>query len=131
MTTLTLIGLLAIAELQSVGPAKVFEGGTGEKITVVFLEPKNENRVLIAFDGVDGEWDGKVIEHDRIVMGDKQDFRVRGQKWVSLIERHGRFEAYPKGAKGDLSVSYSKEASEKTKPADIIARFTAQKEKAP
>ena len=124
-----IVGLAVVAEPKPVGAAKVFEGDTGEKVTVVYLEPKSENHVLIAFEGVDGEWDGQVLEHERVAWGDKEDFKLLGKGYVSLVQRNGRFEAYPKGGKNPIHVRYSKEASAATKPEEIVARFLAQKEK--
>src|SRR6185295_10225391 len=95
----------------------------------VFLEPKNKGRVLIAFDGVDGEWDGKVLAHQRLLDGEKEDYLVEGakeQRYVSLILRSGRWEAYPKGAPKEVELRYAKDASSKVDPAKIIARWQAQ-----
>src|SRR5262245_60158028 len=70
----------AAGDVSAAGPAKVFEGPTGETVTLVFLAPKTDNRVLIAFDGVDGVWDGRVLLHRREVNRDKEDYVLDGEK---------------------------------------------------
>jgi hypothetical protein len=107
------------------GEPKAFRGPTGEVVTLVFLEPMEANRVLIAFDGVDGEWNGKVLLHRREAQSGREDYRLAGQTYVSLAMRYGRFEAYPKGAHDDLALKYSKNESDKADAARIVARYSA------
>lgn len=130
-------GLLAMAgkasdTLRASGLVKVFAGGNGEKVTVVYLEPLRRNRVLIKFEGVTGDWEGKIIMHTRENRPGADDYRafIAGEPYISLVgrARNGamRYEVYVPGlASGPIAVTYDPEESKKTLGSRVVYEFTA------
>jgi hypothetical protein len=121
--------------LRASGLVKVFLGANGEKATVVYLEPYKRNRVLIKFEGVTGDWEGKVIMHTRENRPGVDDYRafIDGQPYVSLVGRGGggrmRYELYVPGlASGPVAVTYDAEESKKTLGARVVYEFTSPAE---
>lgn len=130
-------GLLALGgqasdTLRASGLVKVFAGRNGEKITVVYLEPLRRNRVLIKFEGVTGDWEGKIIMHTRENRPGVDDYRafIEGEPYVSLVGRAGngvmRYEVYVPGlASGPIALSYDADESKKTLGSRVVYEFTA------
>ena len=125
------LGGVTAETLRPSGLVKVFTGGNGEKVTVVFLEPYKRNRVLIKFEGVTGDWEGKILMHTRENRPGVDDYRafIDGKPYVSLVEgaRGGtmRYELYAPGlASGPIAVSYDPEESKKALGARVVYEFT-------
>ena len=114
--------------LKAYAHAKVLVGPEGERVTLVYLEPRDQNQVLVKFDNVRGEWDGKVVLHELKTSGDKEDYLARSEKhYVSVTQRAGSFEAYPKGDPKEIRLTYSDKESQAVKVEEIVAQY----EKAP
>jgi hypothetical protein len=121
--------------LRPSGLVKVFTGGNGEKVSVVYLEPYKRNRVLIKFEGVTGDWEGKIIMHTRENRPGVDDYRafIDGEPYVSLVGRARggtmRYELYAPGlASGPVAVTYNAEESKKTLGSRVVYEFTAPAE---
>ena len=91
--------------------AKVFKGAEGEVITIVPLEPRSENRFLIKFHRVEGEWDDKILMHERSAYDGKEDYALKGENYVSVVVRRGIYSVYPKGSRKELSVYFVEQDS--------------------
>ncbi len=113
-------------EIKPYKYAKVFKGAEGEVITIVPLEPRSENRFLIKFHRVEGDWDDRVLLHERRAYDGKEDYVVKDEKWVSVVSRHGRYSAYPKGGK-ELSVFFAEDASRSVDIGAIVEAYRKQR----
>ena len=125
-----ILTLSAQAEtMQAYKIAKVFKGPEGEKITLVYLEPRDKNELLIKFENVEGEWDNKIILHQRVSLGgDKEDYRVKDSDpkkiYNSIVYRGYGYEVYLKGAKRKpLRVSYSEQDSKQVNVTEIVTEY--------
>lgn len=130
----TLLGGAAGAEerLKASSLVKVFVGANGEKATVVYLEPLKRNRVLIKFEGVTGDWEGKVVLHKRLTAAWSDDYEtmVGDTHYVSLVGRSRQgvmsYELHPLGVPiQGIAVAYSAEESKKALGAKIVYEFTS------
>lgn len=126
------LGGQASDTLRASGLVKVFTGDNGEKVTVVYLEPLRRNRVLIKFEGVTGDWEGKIIMHTRENRPGADDYRafIDGEPYISLVGRARggamRYEVYVPGlASGSIAVKYDAEESKKTLGSRVVYEFTA------
>ena len=106
--------------------AKVFKGAEGETITIVPLEPRSENQFLIQFHRVEGDWDDKVVLHERRSYNDKEDYSVKGENYVSIAVRRGSYSVYPKGSRKELNVYFSEQDSNAVDVIGIVDVFKKQ-----
>lgn len=128
-----LVGAAGAEErLKASSLVKVFLGPNGEKVTVVFLEPIKRDRVLIKFEGVAGDWEGKVILHKRVQDSWSDDYEtaVKGERFVSLVGRSRQgvmsYKLYPLGIRTDgIALTYSAEESKKALGTKIVYEFTS------
>ncbi len=137
------IGVTATPAPKNMKPlkrsAKVYKGPEGEKVTLVYLEPSETGDVLIKFEDVDGEWNGKVLMHKRNIMSNwgppQEDFAtiVDDGSWVSMYVRGTRTDSngdkYPntevtaKGGHAEFRVRYSESESKATDAEAVIRQF--------
>ena len=116
------------------GSLKVFEGDEGRRITIVTVLPEASNRVLIKFEGIRGEWDGKTLLHWVQPQGPDTTFyktSVDGEEWTSVTFNRGGYDVYPKGDH-EFAVRYrSKESEPGRRPAasssSILEGFRGQR----
>lgn len=97
------IGVLAMAwlsvsaeELKPYKYAKVFKGSDGEVITIVPLGPRSDNQFLIKFHRVEGNWDDRVVLHERKMYDGKEDYTVKDQNYTSVVMCRVSYNVYPK-----------------------------------
>jgi hypothetical protein len=129
-----IIGVLAIAclsvsaeELKPYKYAKVFKGSEGEVITIVPLEPRSDNQFLIKFHRVEGDWDDRILLHERKMYDGKEDYTLKEQNYVSVVMRRGRYSVYPKGSRKELNVFFAEEDSKNVDVLGIVEAFRKQR----
>ena len=124
---LACISITACADdLKAYKYAKVFKGAEGETITIVPLEPRSENQFLIQFHRVEGDWDDKVLLHERRSYNDKEDYTAKGENYVSVAVRRGSYSVYPKGSRKELNVYFSEQDSKTVDVVGIVDAFKKQ-----
>ncbi len=118
--------------LKVIGKAKVYTGAEGQKVTVVALEPRAENKFILYFEGFEGEWNEKAIMHKRVEKGSTgEDFvaSANGKDWTTVASRNSSWWAGYKNMtiqpKGDRegTFSYSEEDSKTVDANAIIAKY--------
>jgi hypothetical protein len=116
--------------------AKVYRGPKGESVTVVDIE--GEDGCLMLFERVEGDWDGKIIRHKIVKMGEKSDFRAnipgREKEWTTLATRKSWWmsESYtiqPFGS-GPFNAMLDVGASEEVIPQHLVTAYLQQEEEA-
>ncbi len=127
---LTFAWLAASATAEELKPykyAKVFKGSEGEVITIVPLEPRSDNQFLIKFHRVEGDWDDRILLHERKIYDGKEDYGVKDQSYVSVVMRRGSYNVYPKGSRKELKVFFSEEESKNVDVLGIVEAFRKQR----
>ena len=107
--------------------AKVFKGNEGEIITIVPLEPRSDNQFLIKFHRVEGDWDDRILLHERKIYDGKEDYTLKDQNYVSVVMRRGAHSVYPKGSRKELNVFFSEEESKNVDVLGIVEAFRKQR----
>jgi hypothetical protein len=126
-------GLLFVAALSSAEElkpykyAKVFKGAEGEVITIVPLEPRSENQFLIKFHRVEGDWDDRILLHERKTYNDKEDYTIKDQNYISVVVRRGSYSVYPKGSRKELNVFFVEDLSNRVDVQGIVEEFRKQR----
>lgn len=99
-----LAGATAHAQGMRAHPAaKVIQGPAGERVTIVFLEPRAKGELLIKFQGVDGVWENRVFRHQRVVFGkNRENYELLDGRddpnYVSVVHRESAYDVFPKGS---------------------------------
>ncbi len=114
-------------ELKPYKYAKVFKGSEGEIVTIVPLEPRSDNQFLIKFHRVEGDWDDRIVLHERTMYIDKEDYKAKDQNYVSVAVRRGSYSVYPKGSRKELNVFFSEEESKNVDVLSIVETFRKQR----
>jgi hypothetical protein len=133
LSALITLGLLCLAALSSAEEpkpykyAKVFKGAEGEVITIVPLEPRSENQFLIKFHRVEGDWDDRVLLHERSGYDGKEDYKVKDQNYISVVVRRGSYSVYPKGSRKELNVFFAEDLSNSVDVLGIVEEFRKQR----
>ena len=118
---------VAAEELKPYKYAKVFKGSEGEVITIVPLEPRSENQFLIRFHRVEGEWDDRILQHERKMVDGKEDYALKDQNYTSVVMRRGSYSVYPKGSRKELNVVFSEEESKNVDVMGIVEAYRKQR----
>jgi hypothetical protein len=113
--------------IQLDGAAKAYRGPQGE--TVVLVKVKNDDAYLLKFDGVPGDWNGRVVVHREARAGSGSDYftDVSGARWVSIVVRDGATELYPHGGRGPIQVRYDESASRSASPRALLDQLRSQR----
>lgn len=113
--------------IQLDGAAKAYKGPEGE--TVVVAKVRNEDAYLVKFDGVQGEWNGRVVLHREAPAASGSDYftDVSGARWVSIVVRNGETELYPHGGKGPIQIRYDDSASRSASAQGLLNQLRNQK----
>jgi hypothetical protein len=125
-----LLWLAAAAFAEGLKPykyAKVFKGAEGEVITIVPLEPRSDNQFLIKFHRMEGEWDDKILLHERKVYDGKEDYALKGQNYISVVVRRGSYSVYPKGSRKELNVFFAEQESNNVDVAGVVDEYQKQR----
>lgn len=107
---------------------KVFTGPHSEKMTMVFLEPKETHRVLIRFENfADTDWNNKVILHIKKGNSDKEIYQSKDMSRPTVEIRPDQgVEVRPKGAKADVQmISWSGNLDD-VHPYELINAYNTQ-----
>lgn len=106
--------------IQLDGRASAYKGPEGE--SVVLAKVRNEDAYLVKFDGVRGDWNGRVVLHREIPAGSGSDYftDVSGARWVSIVVRDGATELYPHGGRGPIPLRYDETASKSASPGSLL-----------
>lgn len=123
VTAVWLSAPVAAEEIKSYKYAKVFKGAEGEVITLVPLEPRSDNQFLIKFHRVEGDWDDRILLHERKMVDGKEDYTLKDQNYVSVVKRRGSYSVYPKGSRKELNVFFSEEESKNVDVLGIVEAF--------
>ena len=118
---------VAAEDLKPYKYAKVFKGSEGEIITIVPLEPRSENQFLIKFHRVEGDWDDRILLHERKLYDGKEDYTLKDQNYVSVVMRRGSYSVYPKGSRKELNVFFSEDESKNVDVLGIVEAFRKQR----
>ena len=127
VTAMWLSAPVAAEEIKPYKYAKVFKGADGEVITLVPLEPRSDNQFLIKFHRVEGDWDDRILLHERKLYDGKEDYTLKDQNYVSLVMRRGSYSVYPKGSRKELNVFFSEEESKNVDVLGIVEAFRKQR----
>lgn len=126
------IGAAAAQGQQASPHVRVLTGPNGERITMTFLEPRARNELLIKFEGIEGEWNNKVLRHKRIVFErDHENFELwtaRGApNYVSIVNRASVYDVFPMGAGRPLRVVHDSDASQRAGAEQSSGRAAARR----
>lgn len=127
VTAVWLSASVAAEELKPYKYAKVFKGAEGEVITLVPLEPRSDNQFLIKFHRVEGDWDDRILLHERKMVDGKEDYTLKDQNYISVVMRRGSYSVYPKGSRKELNVFFSEEESKNVDVLGIVEAFRKQR----
>ena len=127
LTAMWLSASVVAEELKPYKYAKVFKGSEGEIITIVPLEPRSENQFLIKFHRVEGDWDDRILLHERKLYDGKEDYTLKDQNYTSVVMRRGSYSVYPKGSRKELNVFFSEEESKGVDVLGIVEAFRKQR----
>jgi hypothetical protein len=127
IATLWFSASFAAEELKPYKYAKVFKGSEGEVITIVPLEPRSDNQFLIKFHRVEGDWDDRILLHERKLYDGKEDYTLKDQNYVSVVMRRGTYSVYPKGSRKELNVFFSEEESKNVDVLGIVEAYRKQR----
>jgi len=121
----------ATSALKASGTNRVFRGPEGQRASLVYLEPVDDGRLLIRFDGTGSAWDGKVFMHKLRAYDDKEDYvtQMSGGEYVTITMRYHQYELYPPNRESSIVIQYSDADSQKLDPAQVIAAFETQNAK--
>ena len=113
-------------KLEVSNVAKVMVGKGGERVTIV--DVKGTGEALVAFDGVGGEFEGKVFLAKVEGYGEKVDYRTDydDRKYVVVTRRESNYDIYPPESSDGISVKFNTKISENTKAQDVLKRFQQQ-----
>jgi hypothetical protein len=116
------------SKLEIEGPAKVYRGDEGRRLTLAKV--KGKPYYLIKFEGFRGAWNGKVLLHREDASGTGFDYwtKLADRRYVSLVARrpwgsHYDYEVYPRGDDGPFNVTYDEKASQAANPKALLAEL--------
>ncbi len=123
-------GVVAAQTPRAHPVAKVFKGAEGERMTMVYLEPRAKDQLLIKLQGIEGEWDNTVLLHQRVSLGNqRENYELLNVKtdpnYVTVVWRGGAYEVYPKGSKrAPIRMSYVETESARVDVTAIVDEYT-------
>ncbi|MCK5219478.1 hypothetical protein KAR10_08150 [bacterium] len=113
--------------------ARVYKGDE-LTVTTVRFGPKSKLQILVLFEGIDHEWDGKIMIH-QVVKGKKKTELVttyNEEKLTTLVFPsrsswwRGYVEAYLPGFDTEIVLGYVDEASKEVKTQHFLTRYLDQ-----
>ena len=118
-------------DLKPILQPKVFTGPSGEKMTMVFVEPADKHRVLIRFENfADSVWNDKVIMHVKKGDSDKTIYQsTEMQRPTVEVRPDNGVEVRPRGAKADVQMGEWSGNIEDIHPYELINAYAAQLKK--
>lgn len=108
---------------------KVYRARQGAKVTLVLLEPPDSGRVLIRFEAFEGgEWNGRVILHEKKGSGDREQFLTDQLDRPSVVLKWGTLETQPPGCDREYFMHYDARDSESVDAQAIIEEYERQRQ---
>lgn len=115
---------------------KVYRAGEGLKVLLLRVGPENKNESIVALDGFDHPWDGKIFKASVVKADGRQEFTIQnnGRPFVALVfrERYGQSTLFvPKYGTEETErpLSYSEELSANCKPDILLSQYLNQQAK--
>ncbi|GAB3643418.1 hypothetical protein [Spirosoma arcticum] len=112
---------------------KVYRAGEGLKVVLLRVGPEAKNESLVAVDGFDHPWDGKIFKASVVKADGRQEFTIQnnGRPFVILVfrERYGQSTLFvPKYGTEETErpLSYSEELSANCKPDILLSQYLNQ-----
>lgn len=123
-----LCAALGVARADSVEGGKVFTGGEGVQVSIVFLRPRSDGKTLVQVTGSGSEIDGKVRLHMFSDDNGRVDYRgtLHGRDFHTVIARNGRYELYVPGRRDDIAIKYDEGKSKALNGEALFAAYLAQ-----
>jgi hypothetical protein len=120
---------LDVKQLDVEGPAKVYRGDEGRRVTLVKV--KGKDYYLIKFEGFRGPWNGKVMLHREDPAGTGFDYwtQLGKARHVSVVARrlggstYYDYEVFPRGDAGPFRVGYDETASRAVSGKAVLAEL--------
>ncbi|AQG78726.1 hypothetical protein [Spirosoma montaniterrae] len=115
---------------------KVYRAGEGLKVLLLRVGPEARNESLVALDGFDHPWDGKIFKASVAKADGRQEFTIQhnGRPFVVLVfrERYGQSTLFvPKYGTEETErlLSYSEDLSAECKPDILLSQYLNQQKK--
>lgn len=112
---------------------KVYRAGEGLKVLLLRVGPDSKNESLVALDGFDHPWDGKIFKASVVKADGRQEFTIQnnGRPFVVLVfrERYGQSTLFvPKYGTEEVerSLVYSEDLSAGCKPDILLSQYLNQ-----
>ena len=115
---------------------KVYRAGEGLKVLLLRVGTDSKNESLVALDGFDHPWDGKIFKASVVRADGRQEFTIQnnGRPFVVLVfrERYGQSTLFvPKYGTEEVerSLVYSEDLSAACKPDILLSQYLNQQAK--
>ncbi len=112
---------------------KVYRAGEGLKVLLLRVGPESKNESLVALDGFDHPWDGKIFKASVTKADGRQEFMIQnnGRPFVVLVfrERYGQSTLFvPKYGTEETErpLIYSEDLSAECKPDILLSQYLQQ-----
>jgi hypothetical protein len=126
----TLVVARAGADQWTVAKGKVYTGSDGERVEIVPIEPKTDNKVLIHFTGTGSELDDMVLLHDVHEWGKNVDVKTQlhGRNYVTITARTGwwsskQYELYHPKNRDGVRISFNEKATASLDSNKVLEQF--------
>ena len=114
----------------------VYRAGEGLKVLLLRIGPENKNESLVALDGFDHPWDGKIFKASVTKADGRQEFMIQnnGRPFVVLVfrERYGQSTLFVPTygtEETERSLVYSEDLSAECKPDILLSQYLQQQTK--
>ena len=112
---------------------KVYRAGEGLKVLLLRVGPENKNESLVALDGFDHPWDGKIFKASVAKADGRQEFTIQnnGRPFVVLVfrERYGQSTLFVPNygtEETERPLMYSEDLSANCKPDILLSQYLNQ-----
>jgi hypothetical protein len=113
---------------------KVYRAGEGLKVLLLRVGPESKNESIVALDGFDHPWDGKLFKASVVKADGRQEFTIQnnGRPFVILVfrERYGQSMLFvPRYGTEETErpLVYSEDLSAECKPDILLSQYLNQK----
>ncbi|MCK5241850.1 hypothetical protein KAR34_05300 [bacterium] len=114
--------------------AKVYTGYESVEVTTLRYGPRKNNEALVLIQGIDHEWDGKIILHKIIKKPDEIMMKRTGdeKEWVTIVNPTDNYSnetillSIPKYQPKKICLKYNAKKSKNTKPKHILTQYLDQ-----
>lgn len=123
--------------------AKVYTGYESVEVTTLRYGPRKNNEALVLIQGIDHEWDGKIILHKIIKKPDEIIMKRTGdeKEWVTIVNPTDNYSkvnsadnysneiillSIPKYQPKKICLKYNAKKSKDTKPKHVLTQYLDQ-----